>query len=138
MKSKLLTAALGAAVLLVLTTCDTSTTPAVPSPEPPVSPFVFSVTWREPGNSVNDIVRGPRYLEIKSDWSFVYTGGDIGDFSAMPPDILGAAGGFSQAKQELDLSGMSGPANYPYYPPIIVEGKLVYDGDGYYIMAPES
>jgi hypothetical protein len=142
MKSKLLTAALVTAALIVLVTCDTGSSPAAPSPLPPDFPVVFSSVWKEDNNSVYDIVRGPRYLEINSDMSFVYTGGDIGDLENGSP-FVGFAGGFSQARQPIDLDGGqfepgSNAYNFWYYPPIVVKGKLVYEGDGYYAMVPDS
>jgi hypothetical protein len=157
MKSKLLTAVFGVAVLLVLVTCDTGTSPPPVTPTPPASPIKFFGIWKEPNNSYGDIVQGPRSLEVKSDWSFVYIGGETAGFDALetaptgaptilaPVIFMGAPslGGFSQAKQDLNLSGFGTtpgpwPASFLYYPPIIVEGKLIYEGDGYYTMAPDK
>ncbi|MDR0730388.1 MAG: hypothetical protein LBF63_01885, partial [Treponema sp.] len=105
------------------------------------SPITFTGTWKTTADSVNSIVRGPRTLTVNEDWSFTYIGGKLGDHTN-PTDpgtgLFAAQGGFSQAKQALDISAMGGPSSYAYYPPIIVEGKLIYVGDGYYDFAPQS
>ncbi|MDR2160235.1 MAG: hypothetical protein LBP23_09260 [Treponema sp.] len=124
MKHKVLIAALGAAALLMLGTCDNGTTPVGDL----VSPITFTGTWETGTDSVYTIVRGPRYLTVNEDWSFTYT---CGDDNGTPTNPMDDTGGFSQAKIDM------GSGNY-YYPPIVVKGKLIYDGDGYYIFAPDS
>jgi hypothetical protein len=139
MKHKLLTAVFGAALLTALVSCDNGTSPTV---LPPVSPIEFFGNWTVTENSVYDIVQGPRFLEVKEDWSFVYTGGKHGDLDnpLTPAGLFASDGGFSQAKQVLPLpiGPDGGIDNYDYYPPIIVEGNLIYDGEGYYIFSPTS
>jgi hypothetical protein len=130
MKSNLLMAAL--VTLMALAACDTGTTPAAAAPTltlPPVSPITFTGEWGTASGSVGHIVRGPRYITVSADWSFVYEGGR-GDFS--DSDIFND-GGFSQAGILLPA-----PFNTYYYPPIIVEGNLVYERDGYYLFAPSD
>ncbi|MDR0720175.1 MAG: hypothetical protein LBF78_11115 [Treponema sp.] len=139
MKHKLLTVVFVVAVLAALVSCDTGTPPTVLVP--PESPITFTGTWLTDADSVSSIVRGPRYLTVNDDWSFVYTGGDIGDYTnpTDPSGLPAAKGGFSQARQNLgNLSELGLGDNFIYYPPIIVEGKLIYVGDGYYDFAPQS